>query len=58
MLTPAMIIMTIFLTSVFHACMSRSSCLQMFFKIVVLKKFPKFTGKHLCWSLSLMKLQV
>ena len=29
----------------------RSSCLQMFFKIGVLKIFAKFTGKHLCRSL-------
>ena len=25
--------------------------LQMFFKIVALKSFAIFTGKHLCWSL-------
>ena len=30
---------------------------QMFFKIGVLKKFAKFTGKHLCWSRFLIKLQ-
>ena len=30
---------------------SRSSCLQMFFKISALKSFANFTGKHLCWSL-------
>ena len=35
----------------------RSSCLQMFFKIEVLKNFAKFTVKHLCWSLILVKLQ-
>ena len=29
----------------------------MFFKIVVLKNFANFTGKHLCWSLFLIKLQ-
>ena len=28
----------------------RSSCSQMFYKIVVLKNFAKFTGKPLCWS--------
>ena len=33
----------------------RSSCLQMFFKIRVLKNFANFTGKHLCWSLFLKK---
>ena len=32
---------------------SRSSRLQMFFKIGVLKSFSNFTGKHLCWSLFL-----
>ena len=29
----------------------------MFFKIGVLKNFIRFTGKHLCWSLFLIKLQ-
>ena len=29
----------------------------MFFKIDVLKNFEIFTGKHLCWSLFLTKLQ-
>ena len=29
----------------------------MFFKIGVLKNFAMFTGKHLCWSLFLIKLQ-
>ena len=28
----------------------RSSRSQMFFKIGVLKSFPIFTGKHLCWK--------
>ena len=36
----------------------RSSCWQMFFKIGVLKIFAIFSGKQLCWSLFLMKLQV
>ena len=35
----------------------RSSRLQMFIKISVLKNFESFTGKHLCWSLFLTKLQ-
>ena len=35
----------------------RSSCWQMFFKIVVLKNSANFTGKHLCWSHFLIKLQ-
>ena len=30
---------------------------QMFFKIDVLKNFAILTGKHLCWSLFLIKLQ-
>ena len=30
---------------------------QMFFKTVVLKNFAIFTGKHLCWSLFLLKFQ-
>ena len=29
----------------------------MFFKIDVLKNYSIFTGKHLCWSLILIKLQ-
>ena len=35
----------------------RSSSSQMFFKIGVLKNFAIFTGKHLRWSLFLIKLQ-
>ena len=35
---------------------SKSSRLQMLFKIDVLKNFALFTGKNLCWSLSLTKL--
>ena len=35
----------------------RSSRLQMFFEKSVLKNFANFTGKHLCWSLYLIKLQ-
>ena len=34
----------------------RSSLSQMFFKIGILKYFTNFTGKHLCWSLFLIKL--
>ena len=36
---------------------SRSSCSQIIFKIRVLKNFAVFTGKRLCWSLFLMRLQ-
>ena len=36
---------------------NRSGRSQMFFKIVVLKNFASFTGRHLCWSLFLIKLQ-
>ena len=36
---------------------SRSSHLQMFFKIVILKSFANFTGKHLCWSLFFKNVQ-
>ena len=35
----------------------RSSRSQMFFKIGVTKNFAMFTGKHLCWSLFLIKMQ-
>ena len=37
--------------------MFRSNRLQMFFKIGVLRNFANFTGKHLCWSLFLIKSQ-
>ena len=32
-------------------------CSQMFYKIVVPESFVKFTGKHLCWSQFLIKLE-
>ena len=35
----------------------KNTCSQMFHKIVVLKSFSRFTGKHLYWSHFLMKLQ-
>ena len=35
----------------------RSSGSQMFFKIDALKYFTNFKGKHLFWSLVLIKLQ-
>ena len=35
----------------------RSSRSQMFFKMDFLEDFALFTGKHLCWSLFLTKLQ-
>ena len=34
----------------------RSSCLEVFCKIGVLRNFPKFAGKHLCQSLFLNKV--
>ena len=36
---------------VFARMKLRSSCLQMFFKIVFLKTFANLTGKHLRWNL-------
>ena len=36
----------------------RSSCWRIFIKISVVKNLAIFTGKHLCWSLFLRKLQV
>ena len=35
----------------------KSSGSKMIFKISALKNFENFTGKHLCWSLFLIKLQ-
>ena len=37
---------------------NRSSRSQMFFKIGILKNFSIITGKHLCWNLFLIKLQI
>ena len=34
----------------------RRSCREVFCKKVILKNFTKFTGKHLCWSLSFNKV--
>ena len=36
----------------------KSSHSQIFFRIGVLRNFAMFTGKHMCWSLILIKLQV
>ena len=38
--------------------MNKSSHSEIFFKIGVLKNFAIFTGKHLCLSLFLIKLQL
>ena len=37
---------------------NRSICFKMFFEIGVLENLAISTGKHLCWSLFLIKLQV
>ena len=36
---------------------NRSRCSQMFFKIDIPKNFTIFTGKHLHWTLFLVKFQ-
>ena len=41
-----------------HSGIYRSSCLQVVFKIDVLKNFTIFTEKQLCQSLFLIKLQI
>ena len=43
--------------NLWNIIVSRCGRSQMFFKISVLKRFANFTGKHLCWSLFLIKLQ-
>ena len=48
---------TKFLRTAFLQNISRSSRLQMLFKIGVVKSFANFTGKHLCWSHFLKNLQ-
>ena len=40
-----------------HKINSRSNHLQMFFRVSAPKNFVTFTGKHLYWSLFLIKLQ-
>ena len=40
----------------FESIKVRSSRWQMYFKIEVFKNFAIFTGKHMCWSLFVMKL--
>ena len=49
----------LFVFFIFFFCVDNgwNSCSQMFFKIDVLKNFGNFTGKQLCWSLFLIKLQ-
>ena len=42
---------------VYLIVLDQSTHLHMFFQIVVPKNFAIFTGKHLCWSLLLIKLQ-
>ena len=47
--------------AVAHRCsvaVFKKSEAQVFFKIGVLKNFANFTGKHLYWSLFIIKLQV
>ena len=40
-----------------NACKKQNQPLQMFYKLDILKSFANFTGKHLCWSLFLIKLK-
>ena len=46
-----------FCSSVKIFAVYRGSRWQMFFKICALKNFATLTGKHLCWSIFLIKLQ-
>ena len=39
-------------------CKPRKKLQEVFFKKTVLKNFAIFTGKHLCWSLFIIKLKV
>ena len=41
----------------FNVALTRSSHLQMTFKIGVLTDFANFTGKQLCWNLYFIKMQ-
>ena len=55
---PWNIIETVLNTPLADSAFSKSSRSQIFLKTGVLKKFANFTGKHLCWSLFLIKFQV
>ena len=55
---PAFVTRTKFVFSKFELSNFRSTRLQVFFKIRVLKNFSYFTGKHMCRNLFLIKLQV
>ena len=55
---PAFVTRTKFVFSKFELSNFRSSRLQVFFKIRVLKNFSYFTGKPMCRNLFLIKLQV
>ena len=46
-----------FLRTAFLKNTSRSTCLQIFLKMGILKSFANFTGKHLYWSPFLRNLQ-
>ena len=46
-----------FIRTAFLKNTSRSSCLQIFLKMGILKSFANFTGKHLYWSPFLRNLQ-
>ena len=53
---PAFVARTKFVISKFELSNFRSSRLQVFFKIRVLKNFAYFTGKHMCRNLFLKKV--
>ena len=55
---PAFVTRTKFVFSKIELSNFRSTRLQVFFKIPVLKNFSYFTGKHMCRNLFLIKLQV
>ena len=42
---------------IFFIVICRSSCTQLFFKTGAIRNLAIFTGKHLCWSLFLIKLK-
>ena len=46
-----------FFNKSFYIIIFRSNCMQLFFKTDVTRNFAIFTGKHLCCSLFLIKLQ-
>ena len=49
-------VVEIYVSQLIHVLGSKNSRLEVFYKKEILKTFPKFTGKHLCWRLFFNKV--